>query len=172
MSIFKKETNSQNNEESEYNEIGLIIDNFLEKEGKNFDIILLLEPTSPLREVSDISGALNCLVSNKNIESVVGVSQIEGQHPSFLFRINQGLLSPYLEKAPNHMRRQDLDELYFLEGSIYASFVSVFKIKKGFYHEATAPWKVSRYKSIEIDEAMDLVIAEAILVARAEGRLE
>lgn len=144
---------------------------FMKEKGLDFDIIVLLEPTSPLREVSDISGALKKLVASADIGSVVGVSLVESNHPSFLYREEQGVLRPYLSKQANNIRRQDLEELYFLEGSVYVSYVDVLKEKRGFYHDQTAPWVVPRYKSIEIDEMVDLITAEALIQAKQQGRI-
>ena len=139
--------------------------------GRVFDIVVLLEPTSPLREVSDIAGALDRLVGAPAVESVVGVARVENVHPAFLYRLTEGQLRPYTGAQPTGLRRQDLDPLYFVEGSVYASFVAALRAKRSFYHERTAPWVVARYKSLEIDELSDFIAVEALLAARREGRL-
>ena len=144
----------------------------LETAGASFDILVLLEPTSPLREVTDISGALARLVSDSRFESVVGVSQVESVHPAFLYRLQDGMLSPYLGEQKPAVRRQDIERLYFLEGSVYVSYVDSLRSRLSFYHEATAPWIVPRYKSIEIDEISDLIAVEALMSARSEGRIQ
>jgi len=136
-----------------------------------FEIVVLLEPTSPLREPSDISGALDRLVAAPAVESVVGVARVEGAHPAYLYRIVDGLLHPLTGAQPTGLRRQDLDSLYFLEGSIYASFVAALRERRSFYHGRTAPWIVARYKSLEIDDLSDFIAVEALLAARREGRL-
>ncbi len=55
--------------------------------------------------------------------------------------------------------------------SLNRHFVSL-RSRLGFYHEATAPWIVPRYKSIEIDELSDLIAVEALMSARSEGRIQ
>jgi CMP-N,N'-diacetyllegionaminic acid synthase len=139
--------------------------------GRSFDILVLLEPTSPLREPLDISGALGRLVGKPAVDSVVGVARVEGVHPAYLYRIEDGLLRPYGGVQPTGLRRQELESLYFLEGSVYASFVAALRARRSFYHERTAPWVVARYKSLEIDELSDFIAVEALLAARREGRL-
>lgn len=143
----------------------------LKQSGREFDLVVLLEPTSPLREPSDISGALARLANSPEIDSVVGVAAAESRHPAFLYRIENGLLRPYAGAQPTGLRRQDLEKLYFLEGTVYASRIAALRAKRSFYHERTAPWPVARYKSLEIDELSDLIAAEALLAARREGRL-
>ena len=137
---------------------------FLKKEGSDFDYIALLEPTSPLRQVVDIDTAIETLFKNTEIaDSIIGVSKVEAAHPVFDVEIgNNGLIKPYIDEKFKFYRRQDIKELYFFEGTIYVSLISALIDKKSFYHERTLPYFVPRWKSIEIDEEIDMVIAEAI----------
>jgi len=146
---------------------------YLAKGGCVYDYLVLLEPTSPLRDVSDIDGAIELLVNNEIAESVVGVSRVEGAHPSFLFTIQNELLRPTRGIEPNGLRRQDLkDDYYYLEGSIYASSVNALTERRGFYHADTLPWVVDRYKAIEIDELCDFIASEALMKAKIQGVLK
>lgn len=144
---------------------------YMAEHGSEYDLVVLLEPTSPLREASDISGAISHLLQTSGAESVVGVSQVESLHPSFLYKMKNGMLSPYLGEQPNNVRRQDIEDLYFLEGSVYVSYTDALIARKSFYHEATAPWIVPRYKSFEVDELVDLIAVEAIINARLDGKV-
>lgn len=136
---------------------------FLEQDGMFFDYILLLEPTSPLTETVDIDEAIKLLVSkDKLADAVIGVCKVEANHPSFLAKINNsGLLIPYdRESFSSPIRRQELEELYFFEGSLYLSKISKIKSARSFVHERTLPYVVPKWKSLEIDEYSDLLIAE------------
>ena len=141
--------------------------------GRFCDYVVLLEPTSPLRDVSDIAGALELLDSSKSAESVVGVARAESSHPSFLFVEQGGLLRPMMGSRPTGLRRQDIrEDFYYLEGSIYVSSVTSMRKEKSFYHAATAPWIVDRYKAMEIDELGDFIAVEALMKAKLEGVLK
>ncbi len=145
----------------------------LENAGDEYDYIVLLEPTSPLREASDIAGALDLLVGDRNLESVVGVAKAESGHPAFLYCVEDGVMRPMCGSQPKNLRRQDLSGDYFyLEGSVYASSVAALRKYGDFYHNATAPWVVERYKAIEIDELSDFIVVEALLNARIKGILK
>jgi CMP-N,N'-diacetyllegionaminic acid synthase len=144
----------------------------LSSTGEFYDYVVLLEPTSPLREVSDITGALEVL-DHERLESIVGVAKAESSHPSFLFCIRENALVPMSGKQPVGLRRQDLREEYFyLEGSIYVATVESLRRHRSFYHATTAPWVVDRYKAIEIDEMCDFIAAEALMKARIAGELK
>ena len=137
---------------------------FYKEKGKEFDYIIFLEPTSPLRVVDDLNNAIEKLINNKcGAESIVSVCKLESCHPAFLIKLNNGFLD-FLN--PNQkskvLRRQDLDTLYFYEGSLYISEVHSY-LEKEFYHNNTLGYVVPRWKSLEIDEIEDLVMAEAIM---------
>ena len=151
--------------------IDVIIDaiNFYVKKTINYNYLVLLEPTSPLRNSNDIDIALNKLNNNREkADSIVGVSKVESTHPVFDVKINKdGLIEPYIGKSFNVLRRQNIDELYFFEGSLYISDTEVLLNKKSFYHERTLPYIVPRWKSLEIDEMVDLIMAEALISNRS-----
>ena len=110
-------------------------------------------------------GDLYFLLSNRDIaDSIVGVSKIESTHPVFNVKVNDlGLIEPYTGKKFEIVRRQEIDSIYFKEGSVYISDVEIFLKTKNFYHERTLPYIVPRWKSIEIDEIIDLLFAETII---------
>jgi N-acylneuraminate cytidylyltransferase/CMP-N,N'-diacetyllegionaminic acid synthase len=134
----------------------------LRKEGKFFDYIILLEPTSPLREVEDIYKSIEILLSVSEAEGIVGVCRVESDHPDFLVEIDNNFLKPYRETM-NVIRRQDLNQLYYFEGTIYLSKIETFLEKKTFYHSKTLPYIVPKWKAFEIDDSEDWFIVESIL---------
>lgn len=130
--------------------------------GRMFDIVVLLEPTSPLRDAADIDAGITRLIET-GAGSVVGVCRAEGMHPAFMFRRGADeRLKPLLDRPPNALRRQDLDAAFFAEGTLYASSVSVLREKRGFYHDDTVGYEVPKWKSFEIDDIDDLIIVEAL----------
>ena len=106
--------------------------NELEKIGETFDYILLLEPTSPLREVNDIDKAFEQLLSIPQAKSIVGISKVESQHPSFTVSLQNE--NNFIQSKNNFkvLRRQEIEELYFYEGSLYISEIKSYREKKNF----------------------------------------
>jgi CMP-N,N'-diacetyllegionaminic acid synthase len=135
---------------------------FLEAHGDAYDILALLEPTSPLRKPEDIDGALELLLSKPDAESVVSISPTEAHHPAYLMKkMSTGFLQPYL---PNFkvIRRQDIQPLHFLDGTVYISWINALRTRKSFYHERTLGYEVPKYQSFEIDDMDDFIICEAL----------
>ena len=62
-----------------------------------------------------------------------------------------------------YIRRQDIEPVYFQEGSIYISKVSTLLKKKTFCHKDTLMYVVPKWKSLEIDDSLDLILARAIM---------
>lgn len=146
------------------------LDFLRDEEGKEFDILMMLEPTSPLREVEDIDGSLSRLIDHETAVSIAGVAYVEGANPDFVVRLEDGLMrsnSNFVVK-----RRQDIDDYYFYEGTIYASYVSDLRERQNFYHELTIGHIVPKWKSFEIDDAVDFSIIEHLLEQREKGLLK
>lgn len=143
----------------------------MDKKGVHAGIVVLVEPTSPLRETIDLDGALRKLVGTPDAESIVGVAAVEAMHPAFLIRERDGFLEPYLGKPATGVQRQQLERLLYLEGSVYAAYTESLRRRRTFYHERAIGWPVSRYKALEVDEMCDLIVGEALMLAREQGRL-
>jgi N-acylneuraminate cytidylyltransferase/CMP-N,N'-diacetyllegionaminic acid synthase len=137
---------------------------FFKKKKTLFDYILMLEPTSPLRDSKDIDFCINKLKKN-NIETLVSVTRVVDQHPYFLYSISKkNILKPYVKKQKKlYIRRQDVSPLYYLEGSIYISKTKTLLKEKTWYHKKTQAFEVEKRKSLEIDDIDDFKLAEFYL---------
>ncbi|MDZ4390668.1 MAG: acylneuraminate cytidylyltransferase family protein [Gemmatimonadales bacterium] len=85
-----------------------------------YDIVVLLQPTSPLRTAADIDEALGLMV-REEAESCVSVCEAS-EHPWLMFaQDGEGRLGPYCAAPVGvSLRRQDLPPAYVLNGAIYA----------------------------------------------------
>lgn len=129
----------------------------------NYKNFILLEPTSPLTKYNHINSAITKFLSKKNSTSLVGVSQIEGKHPDFLSSIgSKGFLKPYNARNFKTLRRQDISELYFFNGSLYIANVKQYLKNKTFLHKNTLPFIMDKKHSFEVDDLFDLSIIRAI----------
>ncbi|WP_306591081.1 cytidylyltransferase domain-containing protein [Geothrix sp. 21YS21S-4] len=127
------------------------------------DYLVMLEPTSPLRDAKDVDLALEVIEARQENGSLVGVCRTEAAHPAFLCQLENGFVRPFNSERFVFKRRQELDNLYFFEGSIYISKVSLFRTQRSFYHEWTVPFEVPKWKSFEVDDVVDLLLIERLL---------
>ncbi|WP_300455661.1 acylneuraminate cytidylyltransferase family protein [Accumulibacter sp.] len=138
----------------------------LEARGERFDYLVLLEPTSPLTEASDVDGALEKLVARRDIaDALVSVNELISSHPAFAVRqLSDGRLEPYAAVDFTRLpRRQDVDPIYALDGSLYISSVTAYRKTLSFCHDRTLSYVMPHYKSLEVDSLIDFICIEAIL---------
>lgn len=133
--------------------------NFLEK-FNNFDFILLLQPTSPLRTKEDISKIIN-LQKQYNASSVVSVCEAK-ENPALFYEINNDNYLSKTFKAFKGSNRQDYKKNYILNGALYLSSVENLKKYKSFITKKTIPYVMPRERSIDIDYITDIKWGEFI----------
>jgi N-acylneuraminate cytidylyltransferase/CMP-N,N'-diacetyllegionaminic acid synthase len=140
---------------------------FLQERNRHYDYVILLEPTSPLRDFADIDEAFIALLESGG-SSLVSVCRASTTHPAFMFNMGaENILSPYESSRPiGSIRRQDVDEVYYPEGSIYISSIETFEKEHSFYHRGTQGFEVPRWKALEIDEALDFLLVQAVMRER------
>lgn len=144
-----------------------------ESDGDVYDYLLLLEPTSPLTEAGDIDAALEALVAtNGAMTSAVGVAAMETQHPAFAVRRDDaGRITPYEGDSFAHLpRRQDLQPVFALDGSLYISTIEALRQEESFCHSKTMGIPMDRYKALEVDDLIDFLSIEAILEHRQRSK--
>ena len=134
----------------------------LDKFGKDADIVLILQPTSPLRTSEHIDKALELFIK-KNASSVVSVTECE-HSPLWANTLpNDGNMNDFIRSEALH-RSQDLDVFYRLNGAIYIYDVS--KIRDAGelkYTAGTYAYKMDNCYSVDIDTSFDFDIANFLL---------
>ena len=126
------------------------------------DLVVCLQPTSPLRTADDIDQAVNlCLQSGA--DSVVSLCQAK-HHPYWMKKIFDGRVYPLInEDEQNYTRRQDLPPVYQLNGALYVTKGKVLLEENRILGEFTIPYIMPQERSIDIDTQTDLQTAESIL---------
>ena len=133
------------------------------QEHRNFypDYTMLLQPTSPLRTSGDIDEAMQILVDN-NADGVVSVYPSH-PHPYLSKKIVNGRLATLIESDTIYSRRQDMPSSYTLNGALYIAKSKLLLDNQTFYNENTYPYIMPIERSIDIDSAWEMYLAEIIL---------
>ncbi|WP_078129424.1 cytidylyltransferase domain-containing protein [Leptospira alexanderi] len=127
-----------------------------------FDYVMLLQPTSPLRTSTDIDDCIEFAMKRKT-NSVVSVCETQ-ENPFWMFCLDDSLRMTKLLNVEDVKRRQDSPKIFSLNGSIYLSEVNYFREKKKFITEDTLAYLMSKESSIDIDDMMDWKLAEILLL--------
>jgi len=124
------------------------------------DLVVALQPTSPLRSSEDIDKAIE-LFFRKKPYSLVSLCKVE-HTPYWFFKIKK-YLNPLFGKKYLRKVRQNVDEIYQPNGAIYISTPYVLRKYKSFYTKRTIPYIMPLERSIDIDTEIDFKLAELIL---------
>ena len=134
------------------------------------DVVVLLQPTSPLRRSHQIDEALECL-DVTGADTVVSVTELSHRFsPYTIMRLQDGCLRDFLKKAlrADRFRRQNLPTLYARNGpAILASRVQVFLNSDSLYGKRIVPYMMSEEDSVDIDTPFDFQLAEWLIAQRA-----
>lgn len=129
---------------------------------KVYSHILLLQPTSPLRISDDISNAIE-LMKREKADNVVSLTGLVGPHPYKLKWIIDGKVRPFLPGMDSGTPRQELPQVFFLNGAVYFSKMTQFLKTGSFFSGNTCAYIMPQERSINIDGPLDLLVAECIL---------
>lgn len=128
------------------------------------EVIVLLQPTSPLRRAEHIDEAVNLLLKT-GAESVVSVVEVPHQYnPISVMKIEDGRLVPFLPgEGTQVLHRQDKPRVYARNGpAVLATRTSI--VERGsLYSERIIPYVMGWPESIDIDTPTDLRLAECFL---------
>ncbi|NUF36661.1 acylneuraminate cytidylyltransferase family protein [Acinetobacter lactucae] len=131
------------------------------------ELIVLLQPTSPLRLVSELDRALESFIA-KNAKGVVSISETEHSPMWSNTLPENGCMSDFIRTEVLGKRSQDLPKFFRLNGSIYIyETISLLAQAKIFFDESVYGFETSLETSIDIDTALDFLIAETIMKNRA-----
>ena len=131
---------------------------------RDFDSVVLLQPTSPLRTSADIDAIVD-LANVRQASSVVSVCETKEPIQWNFTTQADGSLKPLLDGEMIH-RRQDAQVTYTLNGALYYFNVSWFLAGKTFIDNGTLPYIMPHERSIDIDSGFDWKIAEFLLSSR------
>ena len=136
----------------------------LQSMGEHYDIVMLLECTSPVRYPGDIDRAIATLVDSKGAESAVGLVENTHAPPHWNFRLTDGLLTTIMQDglSVDQCRRQALEKSY-VPYCIYLSYWSSFEKHAMFYQPRTVPVILRKEQMVEIDEEFDWLVADTIM---------
>lgn len=134
--------------------------NTLEKMGDTYDVLVLLQPTQPLRTVIDIDRAIKFFFK-RNQRGLASVSPVD-DNPLLIRSIDEsGELSSLLEMSST-CRRQEMPKYYRVNGCLYINQISNIMLQTSF-NDNPIGYIMEKSHSVDIDDLSDVVMAEYYL---------
>lgn len=130
-------------------------------------IVVLLQPTAPLRTADDVDAAIDLLLADPRADAAVSVTELPlHDHPAWQLVVgDDGALRLY-DGGPLSgivTRRQDLAPTYTRNGAVYAFRRSTFEATGGFYGERCLACVMPAERSVNLDTLDDWAAAERLL---------
>lgn len=132
------------------------------KLGQEYEIVTLLQPTSPLRNAEDIKRAWE-LLEQQQAEAVVAVCEMD--HSPLWSNVlpENGCMDGFLNQVAN-IGRQKLPTYYRINGAIYMVRAErLWQENMNLYGEKTYAYVMPKERSVDIDDELDFIMAETIM---------
>lgn len=139
-----------------------VLDNY-KALGKEFDSVMLLQPTSPLRTVEDIVNAFQ-LKEEKRANAVVSVCEVD-HSPLWSNTLPESLSMNGFIKSIDAPRQQ-LPTYYRINGAIYLADTDLVYSKKRIYDNNCFAYIMPRECSIDIDTQLDVDLVHLLMIKR------
>lgn len=139
---------------------------FYERKAEHFDIIVLLQPTSPLRNAEDVTKALEYFI-RKEQKSLVSVSEVS-ESPIFMRSFNKKNELEKIVSEDGGVHGQDMKKYYRINGAIYINKASELNPQTNF-NDNQMGYVLTKEHGIDVDEPQDLVVAEYYLSQACDG---
>lgn len=130
---------------------------------KSYDILLLLQPTAPIRNGGHIDDVISMFFGNKSIKRVISVVALEDIHPSRMYTITEDKTLHPLSNDGERLRRQELSKVYLRNGSIYAITTEEFIKTNKLIGEDKHAYVMPEETWANIDTERDFLIAEFLM---------
>ena len=133
-----------------------------EKRGERFDMVTVLQPTSPLRTAMDIQGAFDFFV-DKKANMISSVCEMD-HSPLWSNTLPKDLsMESFEDEEIAYLPRQSLPIYYRENGAIYMLKTDYLYNAKHLYKDRCFAYIMERSHSIDIDEELDFLLAGALL---------
>ena len=128
-------------------------------DGCTYDVVVMLQPTSPMRTVQDVIDTIETLVNN-NLDAVWTISETDSKsHPLKQFSVRNSRLEYYDEKGKDIISRQQLDPVYHRNGIAYGITRDCLINKESIKGDNTG-YVICNGNHINIDTEWDLSLVE------------
>ncbi|OYU96750.1 MAG: acylneuraminate cytidylyltransferase [Bacteroidetes bacterium B1(2017)] len=135
----------------------------LEKEGEVYDMVMLLQITSPIRTGKNIDEVIEMFEKDHSLSGVISVVPMHDVHPARMYRLDDSNLMLPLNQEWETSRRQDIPPVYYRNGCIYATRIDLLKHNKSLMPEGKKGYVMPVEWLANIDDERDLVITEALI---------
>ena len=128
---------------------------------QEYDLLVILQPSSPLRSAHDIEATINLLMSNPTADSAVSVVKIDHMvHPIKLKTMDGCTLHPFIEAENGRFSDQELPDVYVRNCAVYCTHTTDLMERNDVIGETSLGYLMPPETSVDINTMMDFEFAE------------
>ena len=151
--------------------IDYTLDKFRQTENEAFDLIILLQPTSPIRTGRDIDNVIGMFRKDPALDGVISVVPMDDTHPARMYALGEDSKMIPLIADGETKQRQDLQPVYYRNGCIYAVRQQAFLKERSLMVKNKKAYVMPLNWLANVDDERDLLIADILVKKWKEGTL-
>lgn len=132
-----------------------------QNQGEEYDYLMILQPTSPLRTARDIDECIKKIIDTK-ADSVMSMVELTNFSLEKIKKIKDDVILPFddnNQEGKQSIPRQFLDKAYRRNSAIYLTKVDLI-MKGDLFGKISRPYIMPMERSVDINEPADLELAE------------
>ncbi len=131
------------------------------EQNQQFDMVVILQPSSPLRTAADIDATIDMLLNHKHADSAVSVVKVSHMvHPVKLKTIKDNELLPFIEDEKGRFASQDLPDIYVRNCAVYATWRKDLETRPDVIGKKSIAYVMPPETSVDINDMIDFEFAE------------
>ena len=129
----------------------------------DYEYVMILQPTAPLRKSLDLDQAIELIRSNSKVNTLVSVIKMDDIHPARMYWKDESKMLQPIMKEYESTRRQDIPSAYYRNGAIYITRISELKKTNQIIIKPTIAYEMPYETWLNIDDNRDVMIAEVLI---------
>lgn len=151
--------------------IAHILEELHQHYGEIYDVVILLQPTSPIRTGEDIDKVIQMLEDDESVEGIISVVPMDDVHPARMYNLDkEQWMHPFLDNGET-AQRQELPVVYYRNGCIYAVRTASFKKNNSLMVAKKKAYVMPLKQLANVDDERDLIITDLLVKHWKEGKL-
>lgn len=139
---------------------------------KQYDLIIDLDVTSPLRDISDIKGAVQLLETKQVTNVITGTRARRSPYFNLIEENREGFIQLSKPLEQSVLRRQDSPKCYDMNASVYVWKRNALIKNMAVFNKDTMLYEMPEERSIDIDTELDFEMVEFLMKRKGENRTD